>query len=80
MVNQRRVQLHHGFTNALNACMPDHMRSMDSVTATEILSRPAADLGELVSGLRFEYAIRNRLRDIRGSQLPGPTRRALDYP
>lgn len=80
VVSQRRDEMHHGFTDALTACTPDQMRALDSDAAAEALSRSAAGIRALVSGLRFEYAIRNRLRDIRSSQLPGPAPQALDYP
>ncbi|MGV3720057.1 MAG: hypothetical protein ACO1SX_04025 [Actinomycetota bacterium] len=80
VVSNRRDEMHHGFASALAACTPDQMRAVDAGTAAAVLSRSAANVRELVSGLRFEYAIRNRLRDIRGSQLPGPARQALDYP
>ena len=45
---------------------------MGTPTATQ-MDALAGRLRELISPLRFEYAIRNRLRNIRTSGLPGPT-------
>ncbi|MCC2670291.1 MAG: LysM peptidoglycan-binding protein [Armatimonadetes bacterium] len=80
VVGYRRDGVHYGAATVLAACAADRMRTLSPVDTAAELDRAAASLRDLVSGFRFEYAIRDRLRSIREAQLPGPAREALDYP
>jgi hypothetical protein len=80
VVGNRRDEVHNGGAALLAACTADRMRVLSPADAAAELDRAAAAARDLVSGYRFEYMIRNRLKDIRESQLNGPARVGLDYP
>jgi len=71
-VGYRRDELHNGFTGALMMTDPGRVQMLDPQAMSTELSATAATVRDLVSRLRFEYAIRNRLRSIRSSDLAGP--------
>jgi hypothetical protein len=74
VVSYRRDELRAGLTTALTTLDPEQVRGMPASTMAVELERQAAGIREQVSRYRFEYAIRNRLRNIRASELAGPAR------
>ena len=80
VVSTRRDSVRASLSTALTGCTPDRMRVLSAPEVASELDRAAASVRDAVTGFRFEYAIRDRLSDIRNSQLPGPAREALDYP
>jgi hypothetical protein len=72
VVSRRRDSLRDGFATALMTTDPDRVGAMTAAGMAGELEAAAASVRELVSRMRFEYAIRNRLRGIRTSDLPGP--------
>jgi hypothetical protein len=79
VVSYRRDDTRSGLQTALAACTPDRMRVLGAADVAAELDRAADAVRDTVSGFRFEYAIRDRLKDIRTSQLAGPAPEALDY-
>ena len=71
VVSHRRDQMRTAFAAALAACDPQRVHLLGPNAAVE-LEAVAAGVRDLTARFRFEYAIRNRLRDIRTSSLPGP--------
>lgn len=80
VVSTRRDALRASLGAALAGCTPDRMRVLTPAEIAGELDAAAGSVRDAVAGFRFEYAIRDRLKDIRTSQLPGPAREALDYP
>lgn len=80
VVSTRRDAVRASLSAALAGCTPDQMRVLSPAEIAAELDRAASTVRATISGFRFEYAIRDRLKDIRTSQLPGPAHEALDYP
>jgi hypothetical protein len=80
VVSNRRDAIRATLSTALAGCTPDRMRILTPAEVAGELDRAAGTVRDAVSGFRFEYAIRDRLKDIRTSPLAGPAREALDYP
>lgn len=80
VVSTRRDAVRSSLSTTLASCTPDRMRVLTAAEVAGELEHAAGQVREAVSGFCFEYAIRDRLQDIRSSQLPGPAREALDYP
>lgn len=80
VVSTRRDAVRTSLGTALAGCTPDRMRVLSPAEIAGELDRAAGTVREAISGFRFEYAIRDRLQDIRTSSLAGPAREALDYP
>lgn len=80
VVSYRRDQTRNGIAAVLVECTPDRMRACTAEEAATLLAGSANQVRELVSRFRFEYAIRNRLRNIRESGLAGPPKLRLEYP
>lgn len=68
----RRDELRAGFAAALIGTDPVRLRDLSAAEMAQTLEGAAKKVRDLTSGLRFEYAVRNRLRDIRMSDLRGP--------
>jgi len=74
VVGERRDRLVHGLTATMTGTQAEQVRTGTPEMMAAHLDTLAANARELVSRMRFEYAIRNRLKGIRSSELPGPQR------
>ena len=72
VVSYRRDELSTGMKAAFAALSPEALQPLPPPDAARVLVAQAEAVRGLTAGLRFEYAIRNRLRGIRASELPGP--------
>lgn len=74
VTSYRRDDQVRGYTELLIATDPMRVQAMAPEQMASELQAAAARARELVSRFRFEYAIRDRLRNIRNSDLPRPPR------
>jgi hypothetical protein len=72
VVSYRRDELGFGCDLAQMLIAPDALAMLTPADAASRLTERAAALRGLISRLRFEYAIRNRLTGLRSCELPGP--------
>ena len=72
VVSHRRDALHDGLTALLAGSDPSRIAALPPADAARELQQAATAGRELVARMRFEGAIRNRLLDIRHSDLRGP--------
>lgn len=72
VVGYRRDELGFGCDLAQMVIAPDALAMLTPAEAASRLTERAAALRSLISRLRFEYAIRNRLAGLRSCELPGP--------
>jgi hypothetical protein len=72
VVGYRRDELGFGCDLAQMMIAPDQLAILTPAEAASRLTERAAALRGLVSRLRFEYAVRNRLAGLRTCELPGP--------
>lgn len=72
VVSFRRDAMHYGFGDLLTATAPERIGALAPAAMAAELKALAEKTRSLVSRFRFEYAIRNRLKSIRSSELPGP--------
>jgi peptidoglycan endopeptidase LytF len=72
VVGYRRDELGFGCDLTQMLIAPDALSLLTPADAASRLTERAGSLRELISRLRFEFAVRNRLADIRGCELPGP--------
>lgn len=72
LAGTRRERLLAGLPALLAETEPGRMGLFPAAARRQVLAAAAAQVRGLVTGLRYEYAIRNRLRAIRTSALPGP--------
>lgn len=68
----RRDELRAGFASLLAATDPNRIMTLQPAQMAQELEAAARQLRALTSSFRFEYAVRNRLKGIRTSELPGP--------
>lgn len=72
VVSFRRDALHYGFTDLLATTTPERIAPLAPAALAAELTAAAEKTRGLVSRYRFEYGIRDRLRNIRRSELAGP--------
>lgn len=72
VVSYRRDSMIAGFTELVGAADPEQVRGQSPSAMAARLETVAGNLRTLVARFRYEYAIRNRLQNIRTSPLPGP--------
>lgn len=72
VTSYRRDELRQGFASLLGATEPNRVMALPAADMARELEAAARKTRDLTSSFRFEYAIRNRLKGIRTSDLPGP--------
>ncbi len=72
VVSYRRDALRDGLAQVLATTDPSAVAACDGGECAGRLEAAAEKIRGLVSRMRYDYAIRDRLRGIRGSELPGP--------
>lgn len=75
VVSHRRDSMIAGFTDLVAAADPAQFRGQAPSVMASKLETVAGNIRALTGRFRFEYAIRNRLQNIRASSLPGPESR-----